>query len=357
VAGDQAGAAGLPGEKGAGIADRSTPLPAGHWYVAAWREEVTQRPLARTILGRRLVLYRTAQGAVAALADRCPHRSYPLSLGEVSGDHIVCGYHGMQFRPDGSCALVPATGQAPRALCVRSYPLLEQGPFVWAWMGDGAPDPHQLVAQPWVTEPGWAHVKGYFHIDANYLGLHENLMDQSHFPFLHGMAIARPEHAAARPQVTVAGNVVTAVVRHADVAVGPAYAARAKFAGPVDRVSESVVPSPAIHVGKVTVTDRTAPDAPHVRYIIHCPTPETRHATHYFWLIARRDFIDDAAIDSEMRTLGERTFIEDKQALEAIEENIRLGDDPGFREKLVVSDEAAVQVLRAIARMAGAQAC
>lgn len=342
--------------KGPGIADRGTPLLAEHWYVAAWAEEIGRQPLARTVLGRRLLFYRTAAGAVVALDDRCPHRSYPLSRGQVQGDRIVCGYHGMQFNPDGSCALVPSTGTAPRALCVPSYPVVERGPFVWLWMGAaGAADPGAIPDLPWATDPAWGHVKGQFHIRACYLGLHENLMDLSHFPFLHGAAIGRPEHASARPKVTVSGNVVRSVIGHEDVAVAPAYAARAQFAGPVDRLSESTVPTPAIHVGRVVLTDRAAPGQPHERWIIHCPTPETTTSTHYFWAMARCHFVDDAAIDTEMRSLGERTFLQDKEALEAIEENILASPDADFRERLVASDAAGVEVLRAFARWAAAE--
>lgn len=340
------------GGRGSDMANRATPFLENHWYVAAWAGEIGAAPLARTILGRRIVLYRDAAGAVAALADRCPHRSYPLSRGEVKGDRIVCGYHGIEFGRDGRCALVPSTGTAPGALRVRAYPVVEQGPFVWIWMGDPAAPRHdRLVDQPWFTEPGWAHVTGYFPMGAHYLGLHENLMDLSHFPFLHGVAVGKPEHASARPKVTVAGNVVQSVVEHRDVTVMPAYGRRAGFAGPVDRVSESVVPTPAIHLGKVVMREASGRGEAHVRYIVHCPTPETEHSTHYFWAMARSHFIDDKDIDAEMRAVGEKAFREDKDALEAIEELVVAERDPAFRERLIASDEAGVQLLRALARM------
>ena len=56
------------------------------WYVAAWDAEVTDKPLARTILGKEVVLYRTSGGQVVALEDRCPHRHLPLSQGFLEGD-------------------------------------------------------------------------------------------------------------------------------------------------------------------------------------------------------------------------------------------------------------------------------
>ena len=49
------------------------------WYVIATPEEVGRTPLARTVCGDEIVLFRTEGGEVAALHDECPHRRYPLS--------------------------------------------------------------------------------------------------------------------------------------------------------------------------------------------------------------------------------------------------------------------------------------
>ena len=59
------------------------------WYVAAWSKEVSVKPLGRTLLNEPVVLYRTADGTVMALEDRCCHRGMPLSCGEVSGGIFV----------------------------------------------------------------------------------------------------------------------------------------------------------------------------------------------------------------------------------------------------------------------------
>jgi vanillate O-demethylase monooxygenase subunit len=67
------------------------------WYVSAWDNEVGRQPLARTLLGEPIVLYRKLDGAVAAFADACPHRLLPLSMGMVEGDNLRCRYHGVMF--------------------------------------------------------------------------------------------------------------------------------------------------------------------------------------------------------------------------------------------------------------------
>jgi len=62
------------------------------WYVAAWSHEIkTETPFAMTILGERVVIWRTASGALHALEDRCVHRLAPLSLGRCEGEHIRIG--------------------------------------------------------------------------------------------------------------------------------------------------------------------------------------------------------------------------------------------------------------------------
>lgn len=75
------------------------------WHLAALSSDVTVKPVARTIAGMPIVLFRS-DGAVAALQDRCPHRNYPLSLGRVADGGIVCPYHGWAFASDGVCTKV-----------------------------------------------------------------------------------------------------------------------------------------------------------------------------------------------------------------------------------------------------------
>ena len=68
------------------------------WYMAAWDDEgVPGKPLARTLLDQPVAIFRTDDGAPAAVLDRCPHRFAPLSAGKVEAGRLVCGYHGLAF--------------------------------------------------------------------------------------------------------------------------------------------------------------------------------------------------------------------------------------------------------------------
>lgn len=108
------------------------------WYVAACATEVGEKPFTRTVLGQRVLLYRTEEGHAVALEDRCCHRNLPLSLGRREGDAIRCGYHGLKFDPSGTCIEIPGQKEIPADARVRSYPVLEKWDFVWIWTGDPA---------------------------------------------------------------------------------------------------------------------------------------------------------------------------------------------------------------------------
>lgn len=85
------------------------------WYGAIWSQDLGDGPVARRILDKPIVLFRTGDGTVAALDDVCPHRFVPLSLGKVvRGNHIQCAYHGPEFDSSGACTHNPHTnGRIP----------------------------------------------------------------------------------------------------------------------------------------------------------------------------------------------------------------------------------------------------
>ncbi len=348
----QTGASQNIGAKSIGVADRNTPLLRNYWYVAAFSDEVTRKPMRRTIMNEDIVFYRTEDGKPVAVQNRCPHRSFPLHNGELKGDRIVCPYHGMEFNPDGSCGLVPALNSAPKAIRLDAYTLEEDGPLLWIWMGDNAkPDYSRLVRQEWCTSDEWTYVRGYMYMEANYLGLHENLMDLTHFPFLHGKwNIARPEHAMAPPHIEEEGDVIRQWEVHEDCDLPPALAEG--MTAPMDRKAIHLVQMPGMHQGSQLTTDSSTPPKEDLQHIIHIMTPESQHATHYLWAIARNRAIDNEELSAQMETVGAGAFMEDKVALEEIEEIYRRDHRKGFREKIIRSDEGGIRVLRMFQRIA-----
>ena len=67
------------------------------WHPIYPSRRLGKRPVALKVLDRELVLFRSASGAVGVLPDCCPHRGMRLSLGKVTGDRLVCPYHGWCF--------------------------------------------------------------------------------------------------------------------------------------------------------------------------------------------------------------------------------------------------------------------
>ena len=95
--------------------------------------------IARTFLDEPVVLFRTQDGAMHALEDRCCHRLAPLSCGRIEGDDLRCMYHGWKFNGTGQCIERPAEGDAgPTACRIAGYPLHEYCGLIFAYMGEGA---------------------------------------------------------------------------------------------------------------------------------------------------------------------------------------------------------------------------
>ena len=96
-----------------------------HWYIAARSSRVkANEATAITIMERRILLFRDDQGAVVALADRCPHLGAALSLGSVSGGQVACPFHGWKFDSEGSCVDIPALASSRErlsALRIHTY--------------------------------------------------------------------------------------------------------------------------------------------------------------------------------------------------------------------------------------------
>ena len=130
--------------------------PKNCWYVAATADEVTATPLGRRLLGDDVVLWRAASGRLSAFENRCAHRAFPLSHSLIDGEQLVCGYHGCTYDHDGTCTHIPSQHRVPTGMRVRVFPVLEDPPFIWIWMGSpGAAAVSRPPTVPWVRQSGW----------------------------------------------------------------------------------------------------------------------------------------------------------------------------------------------------------
>jgi phenylpropionate dioxygenase-like ring-hydroxylating dioxygenase large terminal subunit len=157
-----------------------------HWYPLAWSEEIAPgKVIGRRFAGEPIALFRTADGKLTALEDRCAHRQVPLHLGVVSGQTLKCGYHGWSYDRAGACIDVPYLGECRLPNGVKSYPVREMGGMVLVF--PGAP---QLAEERLPAFLGKAADGAYKtrrlnrEVACHYSFLHENLFDMNH-QFLH----------------------------------------------------------------------------------------------------------------------------------------------------------------------------
>jgi phenylpropionate dioxygenase-like ring-hydroxylating dioxygenase large terminal subunit len=154
--------------------------------VACASAQLEARPVARTVLGTPLVLFRGAEGKASALLDRCAHRNVALSRGRVVDHRLECAYHGWQYGADGRCARIPG-------LCVESdregrvvpkFSAVEQDGFVWVFMTpDVEPEGRPFLLPP--MDAGAVEVRRTVDVEAPLHATLENALDVPHTAILH----------------------------------------------------------------------------------------------------------------------------------------------------------------------------
>jgi len=343
-----------------GYANHTTPLIRNTWYVAGLSNEISRNIISRRFLGVEVALYRTLSGEPVAVRNRCPHRSFPLAMGRLEGDVLVCGYHGMQFDPGGRCLHMPSMPIAPANANVRTFPVAEKAPLVWIWMGNPDKADEDLIPDThWLSDTAnWTSVGGSLPMNADYVSMHENLLDQTHFPFLHPGTVGTPAYARSRLDVQRQGDSVLLrrVLKHSEppgIYGIPAGIMHKK----VDRYSDSAYVSPAMHRAFAKIVD-PAPDAGQLstyRFTItHLITPEHNGRIHYWWFNSRDFALQDQKIDAFMREASIKAYTEDVVALEAIgqvvqndlepQQDLNFGPDkPGLMMRTILHELAAAE--------------
>ncbi|MCY4190467.1 MAG: aromatic ring-hydroxylating dioxygenase subunit alpha [Rhodospirillaceae bacterium] len=341
------------------------PAPRNAWYLGAWSNEVTEKPLARTILDENVVLYRQPGSKAAALEDRCSHRATPLSLGDVTDRGLQCGYHGLTFNSKGECVFIPGQESIPPQACVRSYPVVERQGFVWIWTGD----PEQadanhptLIDYPWNDDTeNWPTHYGYMHIKCNYMLLNDNLMDLTHIPFIHRRTIGGGNQMGQVNAEMKTRKTPTGVhyIRWMDkIQPPPTYVKAAGFAADakVDRWQEFEYIAPitvlqwtgALESGRGARENREQDGGFQLR-IYHGATPETDSSCHYFFTCNNGCTTQSEADNDRLFREIRDTFLEDLEFLE--NQQACLEDDPTRALVDIKHDTARIHARRTIDRM------
>ena len=330
------------------------------WYAGAWADELAPGGiLGRVLLERPVAFYRAEDGTALALEDRCCHRALPLSHGCVMGDHLQCGYHGLEFDRQGICVKVPGQERVPAQARVRSYPVVEQDQMLWIWMGDPAlADPATIVRHPWHNDPDWVWVKDRYSIQANYQLITDNLMDLTHVGYVHQRTIGgTPQaHSEAETQTTRTDTGVRVTRWMMDSVPPPSYVAAFKFNTPtVDRWMEIDFFPPAavrIHTGAKDVGTgaREGNRTGGLAFMgLNMQTPETEKSTHYFWSGARTWSPDEPEVRAKLLTSLPVTFAEDKVVVEAQQASMDRSESTPL--VMIASDAGLVHARRLVAAL------
>jgi len=292
--------------------DLSDPVWRRFWYPLAFAEDLAAGPVARALLGERLVLWDAGGGRAGAALDRCPHRDGPLSQGWTCEGRIVCPYHGWEYLADGPVARIPQTPDLvrfPDRFAVRTVRVDVRDGVVWGCL-DEPVRPAPIVP---VAGPGWRFIREFDEEWASAPArLMENSFDPAHTVFVHRATFgdtSRPDVEVPTVTRTAYGMVIRSDLSVANPGFAQIITAEAsaktvrhtetQFHAPFLRVMRSTYPSGAVH------------------QIITAATPVGDECLRLVQWAVRNDTEADAPADAVV-AFDRRVTWEDQALLEAI---------------------------------------
>jgi len=160
--------------------------------LLSWELSENDGPPVRVrVLGEDLIAFRDTNGRIGLLDALCPHRRAPMFYGRNEECGLRCVYHGWKFDVDGNCVELPTVADGERikaSITTTSYPCVEKGGAIWAYMG---PKEH-MPSEPdyeWMRAPPTHRFLSKNLQSNNYLQAMEGGLDTSHSSFLHNQTI------------------------------------------------------------------------------------------------------------------------------------------------------------------------
>jgi len=164
------------------------------WYAILSSHEVKPGKLTGvTRMSEKLVLWRSPDGTVSCIADKCCHRGASLSCGKLNNGHVACPFHGFAYDSTGKVVLIPANGKNSKVAenyKVKGYVVKEAYGFIWLWYGNGK---ENLPEIPFFDDlrDGFAYGQLSENWNVHYSRAIENQLDVVHLPFVHASTIGR----------------------------------------------------------------------------------------------------------------------------------------------------------------------
>lgn len=178
-----------------------------YWHPVTEAASVTDAPRAVTLLGERLVVFRS-QGQIACFQDLCIHRGAALSLGWVEDGCLVCPYHGWAYDAAGSCVRIPSLPPEqpiPRKARARRYLAEERYGLIWVCLEEPSTP---IPDFPEYGAPGYRTVLcGPYNWKASAPRAIENFVDFAHFAWVHPGILGDRSRTLVQPhEVVRVGN-------------------------------------------------------------------------------------------------------------------------------------------------------
>jgi phthalate 4,5-dioxygenase len=175
-----------------------------YWMPVALSSELPapdSPPVKVGILGEKLVAFRDSRGRVGLLDQFCAHRRASLFLGRNEEGGLRCIYHGWKYDVEGKCLEMPSEpseSTLKERISLKSYPTIEMGAVIWAYMGpkEKIPPPPQFE---WTQVPESRRVVGKVWEECNWLQALEGNFDTMHPAFLHKNLRVETQRAGVNP--------------------------------------------------------------------------------------------------------------------------------------------------------------
>lgn len=235
-----------------------------YWHPVGCSALVDGKPQRVKLLDEDLVLYRGESGKPVLMQLRCTHRNVALDYGRVEGDAIRCPYHGWLFSNTGACIAQPSDPDSDCSrsqFALRSYKTEEVSGIIFAYMG---PDPAPVlpIYDLLRSSNGFKQLRVY-NVGSNWLQDAENILDATHFSWLHGYAFPQfgGKRTGAKIQPMSYGLVMSLALE------GGAEESTAYIAPAINRFA---VPIPGSEEGLMNVIIYRVPidDYSHMNYML-----------------------------------------------------------------------------------------
>ena len=350
------------------------------WHPVAQVSDLGATPLAVTLLGQRLVLWRGDDGAAHAWDDRCPHRGASLSLGCVRagplGAQLECAYHGWRFGGDGQVVSVPALpGYTPPATHrATTYAVAECYGLLWVCLQpdaatDAAAIPDGTAAIPAFAAEFDTRLRklncGPYLVATSAPRIVENFLDMAHFGFVHEHWLGSRDHTVIADYTVV--TTPTGLLATGCKAWQPRSSVQAEGGAEVEYSYEVNAPYTAV-LTKVPLAPETPaasppqggvgrlgsgpaaaeassvalPDFRESIALFICPlTPET---SQVWFRLATCDF---GSPDAKLQAFQHTIFTQDQPVLESQRPHgLPISDHPPVRELHSAADRSATAYRR-----------